>query len=163
MQLALSSDTLLPRASYLLAYCFSPPPPRCDDVAPPCDDVAQARLQEIKRELLHSKKLSAHFEANPDDLEMLRHDRPLSTARKQPQLAHVPAYLKPDTEGATESVSMVGHAAKRIKDRSKRRLYGKGKKGKVKDPLRHFQGGGRIGKKTKNGGKKVNHVKGLGK
>ena len=102
--------------------------------------VKEARLQEIKRELLHSKKLASHFEANPDDLEMLRHDRPLSTVRKQPQLAHVPAYLKPEVDGATESVAAVGSSSRRLKDQrgNKKRLYGSKKKGK--DPLRSFKG-----------------------
>ena len=110
--------------------------------------IKEARLQEIKRELLHSKKLAAHFEANPDDLTLLRHDRPLSTARMQPHLAHVPSYLKPETEGATEAVSAVGSSARRLKAGGKRRkLYGNGKHAKRKDPLRSFRGGKQRGAK----------------
>ena len=101
--------------------------------------VKEARLTEIKRELLHSKKLAAHFEANPDDLDMLRHDRPMAVVRKQPHLAHVPNYLKPETEGATEHVAAVGSSARRIKQ-DRRSMYGKKKKGgKNHDPMKHFR------------------------
>ena len=100
--------------------------------------VKEARLTEIKRELLHSKKLQAHFESNPDDLEMLRHDRPMAVMRKQAHLANVPNYLKPETEGATEHVAAVGSSARRIKQ-DHRSTYGKKKKGgKNHDPMRGF-------------------------
>ena len=97
--------------------------------------VKEARLQEIKRELLHSKKLAAHFDANPDDLHILKHDKPLATARRQAHLAHVPTYLKPDTEGATATVAAVGSSARRMAHGNKRRkLYG-GKSAKQKRGL----------------------------
>ena len=113
--------------------------------------VKEARLAEIRRELLHSKKLAAHFDANPDDLEILRHDKPLAVARKQPHLAHVPTYLKPETEGATETVAAVGSSVHRLKAAGKRRkLYGGGGKHakNKRDPLRSFQGG-KKGRKSK--------------
>ena len=77
------------------------------------------------------------------DLELLRHDKPLNTARKLPHLAHVPTYLKPESEGATASVAAVGSSARRLKSGKGRKLYG-GKRAKdkaKKDPLRNFQGG----------------------
>ena len=114
--------------------------------------VKEARLTEIKRELLHSKKLAAHFEANPDDLAMLRHDKPLAVTRKQAHLAHVPTYLKPETEGATASVAAVGSSARRMASgKSKRKLYGsQGKHAKNKrDPLRNFSADKRGGPKRK--------------
>ena len=118
--------------------------------------VKEARLEEIKRELLHSKKLAAHFEANPDDFEMLKHDRPLATLKKQTQLAHVPTYLKADTDGATESVAAVGSSARRMARKSAKggkhkKLYGK-KRGSKKnaDPLRSMKFHGKSAVK-KNG------------
>ena len=57
--------------------------------------VKEARLKELKQELLHLKRLASHFEDNPEDLKVLRHDRPLATTRKQPHLAHVPTYPGP--------------------------------------------------------------------
>ncbi|XP_068012679.1 probable ATP-dependent RNA helicase DDX56 [Melanerpes formicivorus] len=57
--------------------------------------VKEARLREIKEELLNSEKLKCHFEDNPRDLLLLRHDRPLHPASLQPQLRHLPDYLVP--------------------------------------------------------------------
>mmetsp|Transcript_16867 Transcript_16867/g.37834 ORF Transcript_16867/g.37834 Transcript_16867/m.37834 type:complete len:189 (-) Transcript_16867:97-663(-) len=107
--------------------------------------IKEARLIEIKRELLHSKRLEEHFDTNPEDLNLLKHDRPLTTARKQEHLANVPSYLKPDTQGATAAVSSV-RARMRPKDEKRRKLFGKSKK---KDPLRGR--GGKGGKGVKGG------------
>ncbi|XP_064031506.1 probable ATP-dependent RNA helicase DDX56 [Pogoniulus pusillus] len=57
--------------------------------------VKEARLREIKEELLNSEKLKSHFEDNPRDLHVLRHDRPLHPAIVKPELRHVPDYLVP--------------------------------------------------------------------
>lgn len=35
----------------------------------------EARLSEIKRELLNSKKLASYFEDNPRERDMLKHDK----------------------------------------------------------------------------------------
>ena len=63
--------------------------------------------------------------------------------------AHVPSYLKPETEGATETISAVGSSARRLKGLKKRKLYGGGKHAKKKDPLRNFQGAKKGGRKSK--------------
>ena len=100
----------------------------------------------------HSKKLSEHFDANPDDLNLLRHDRAATTVRKQEHLAHVPTYLKPDTQGATGSVSAV-RTRSRPQDAKRGKLYGKKKN---KDPLKakgFGKKGGAIAKR-RFGGKK---------
>ncbi len=55
--------------------------------------VREARLKEIKQEILTSEKLKAHFEDNPLDLKKLRHDKPLAVVRVQPHLKHIPDYL----------------------------------------------------------------------
>ena len=111
--------------------------------------VKEARLAEIKRELIHSKKLAEHFDSNPDDLAMLRHDRPLATVRKQPHLAHVPAYLKPETEGATATVAAVGSSSRRVSKASgkKRKLYAGAKRAAKRDPLKSFKTGPKPGGK----------------
>ncbi|KAK4055802.1 ATP-dependent DNA/RNA helicase [Microbotryomycetes sp. JL221] len=57
--------------------------------------VKEARIKEIKNEVLNSEKLKAHFEDNPRDLAFLRHDKPLHPSRVQPHLKHVPNYLMP--------------------------------------------------------------------
>ncbi|ORX37388.1 P-loop containing nucleoside triphosphate hydrolase protein [Kockovaella imperatae] len=66
--------------------------------------VAEARREEVKRELLNNEKLKAHFAANPLDLAYLRHDAPLHPARSQPHLKHVPAYLQPKISGIPRPV-----------------------------------------------------------
>ncbi|KAJ8400105.1 hypothetical protein AAFF_G00401440 [Aldrovandia affinis] len=57
--------------------------------------VKEARLKEIKRELLNSEKLQTYFEDNPRDLQLLRHDRDLHPAVIKPHLKNVPEYLIP--------------------------------------------------------------------
>ncbi|CEH13249.1 atp-dependent rna helicase dbp9 [Ceraceosorus bombacis] len=57
--------------------------------------IKEARIKEIKQELLNSEKLKAHFEDNPHDLAYLRHDKSLHSTRVQPHLKHVPSYLMP--------------------------------------------------------------------
>ncbi|XP_074023830.1 probable ATP-dependent RNA helicase DDX56 [Numenius arquata] len=57
--------------------------------------VKEARLREIKDELLNSEKLKVYFEDNPRDLHVLRHDKPLHPATVQPHLRNVPEYLVP--------------------------------------------------------------------
>lgn len=55
--------------------------------------IREARLKEIKEELLHSERLKTYFEDNPRDLQLLRHDLPLHPAVVKPHLGHVPDYL----------------------------------------------------------------------
>ncbi|KIK82843.1 hypothetical protein PAXRUDRAFT_832130 [Paxillus rubicundulus Ve08.2h10] len=57
--------------------------------------IKEARIKELKTEILNSEKLKAHFEDNPLDLEYLRHDKPLHPTRIQSHMKHVPKYLLP--------------------------------------------------------------------
>jgi ATP-dependent RNA helicase DDX56/DBP9 len=57
--------------------------------------VREARMRELRQELLKSEKLKRHFEENPADLQHLRHDGELRAARIQAHLRHVPDYLLP--------------------------------------------------------------------
>lgn len=57
--------------------------------------IREARIKELKTEILNSDKLKAHFEDNPHDLEYLRHDKPLHPTRVQSHMKHVPKYLLP--------------------------------------------------------------------
>lgn len=59
--------------------------------------VREARLKEIKQEILNCQKLKGYFEDNPNDLQVLRHDKALHTVKVQPHLADVPEYLVPPT------------------------------------------------------------------
>uniref|UniRef100_A0A8D3DSZ9 RNA helicase n=1 Tax=Scophthalmus maximus TaxID=52904 RepID=A0A8D3DSZ9_SCOMX len=59
--------------------------------------VKEARLKEIKQELLNSEKLKTYFEDNPRDLQLLRHDKDLHPAVVKPHLKNIPEYLVPET------------------------------------------------------------------
>uniref|UniRef100_A0A671MIA7 RNA helicase n=1 Tax=Sinocyclocheilus anshuiensis TaxID=1608454 RepID=A0A671MIA7_9TELE len=61
--------------------------------------VKEARLKEIKQELLNSEKLKTYFEDNPRDLQLLRHDKDLHPAVIKPHLKNVPDYLSKDSLG----------------------------------------------------------------
>ncbi|KIJ20692.1 hypothetical protein PAXINDRAFT_160225 [Paxillus involutus ATCC 200175] len=73
--------------------------------------IKEARIKELKTEILNSEKLKAHFEDNPLDLEYLRHDKPLHPTRIQSHMKHVPKYLLPriapvaGTEGGETTLS----------------------------------------------------------
>ncbi|KAJ3131746.1 ATP-dependent DNA/RNA helicase, partial [Irineochytrium annulatum] len=67
--------------------------------------VREARLKEIRQEILNSEKLKAHFEDNPRDLQALRHDRPLHPSRIQSHMNHVPDYLMPKRDGRGAAAS----------------------------------------------------------
>lgn len=60
--------------------------------------VREARLRELKAELLNSDRLKAHFEDNPHEFALLKvkHDRSLRSHRALPHLAHLPSYLMPN-------------------------------------------------------------------
>uniref|UniRef100_A0A3Q2QUY3 Probable ATP-dependent RNA helicase DDX56 n=1 Tax=Fundulus heteroclitus TaxID=8078 RepID=A0A3Q2QUY3_FUNHE len=55
--------------------------------------VREARLKEIKQELLNSEKLKTYFEDNPRDLQLLRHDKDLHPAVIKPHMKNIPDYL----------------------------------------------------------------------
>ncbi|XP_050433695.1 probable ATP-dependent RNA helicase DDX56 [Adelges cooleyi] len=57
--------------------------------------VREARLKEIKHEMLNSKKLKRYFQENPRDLLSLRHDKALHTVKLQDHMADVPDYMVP--------------------------------------------------------------------
>ncbi|XP_043247906.1 probable ATP-dependent RNA helicase DDX56 isoform X2 [Colletes gigas] len=59
--------------------------------------VREARLKEIKQEVLTCEKLKSYFEDNPRDLQSLRQDKALHTVKLQPHLKDVPEYIIPPT------------------------------------------------------------------
>lgn len=66
--------------------------------------VRQARLAEVRREMINSDRLKDYFEDNPMDLDALKHD--VSLAKHVPEhLARVPGYLLPPA--LRDSVSAV--------------------------------------------------------
>ncbi|XP_033300427.1 probable ATP-dependent RNA helicase DDX56 [Bombus vosnesenskii] len=59
--------------------------------------VREARLKEIKQEVLNCQKLKSYFEDNPKDLQSLRQDKALHTVKLQSHLKDVPEYIVPPT------------------------------------------------------------------
>ena len=59
--------------------------------------VREARLKEIRQEILNSTQLQAHLADNPKDAKVLRHDKSLHTVKHQPQLRNVPDYIVPQS------------------------------------------------------------------
>lgn len=57
--------------------------------------VKEARLTEIKAEMYNSEKLKTFFDSNPHDLQVLRHDKPLTVVKVSDHLAEVPEYIVP--------------------------------------------------------------------
>ncbi|XP_076345578.1 putative ATP-dependent RNA helicase DDX56 isoform X1 [Tachypleus tridentatus] len=57
--------------------------------------VREARLKEIRTQLLNSQKLKSYFEDNPRDQQLLRHDRDLHVVKQQAHLKDVPYYIVP--------------------------------------------------------------------
>ncbi|ANZ77998.1 BA75_04868T0 [Komagataella pastoris] len=69
--------------------------------------IRNARIKEIKQEIMVNEKLQRHFEDNPQDLLSLRHDKELHPNRVQPHLKRVPDYLLPKGARAHPTVGFV--------------------------------------------------------
>ena len=108
--------------------------------------IREARLKELKQELIKSEKLKRHFEENPDELRHLRHDGELRAAKVQPHLKHVPDYLLPvgGTKKVGEELGFVsvgkhvsgGNRIRRVRAANK----AKGKGRRKSNPLQSFKG-----------------------
>lgn len=59
--------------------------------------VREARLKEIKQEIMNCDKLKSFFEDNPRDIQSLRQDKALHTVRLQSHLKDVPDYMVPES------------------------------------------------------------------
>ncbi|KAH7885873.1 P-loop containing nucleoside triphosphate hydrolase protein [Phlebopus sp. FC_14] len=115
--------------------------------------IKEARIKELKTEILNSEKLKAHFEDNPLDLEYLRHDKPLHPTRIQAHMKHVPKYLLPRITPVTNNESGdLGSSESKVgfvpfkKTPTRGRGRGRGGKGsssvrgkKKSDPLKKFR------------------------
>lgn len=57
--------------------------------------IRDARVKEIKNEMINCEKMKSFFDNNPRDLQLLRHDKQLGIIKKQAHLADVPDYIVP--------------------------------------------------------------------
>ena len=103
--------------------------------------IREARLSEIKRELLNSEKLSEHFQSNPHDAAVL-HDEHLRPKAIKPQMGFLPDYLVP-------SALRGGSGKNKTSNSEKRRKRTKIKRKRESDPLRQLQCGTRKSQSTK--------------
>uniref|UniRef100_K1PRG3 RNA helicase n=1 Tax=Magallana gigas TaxID=29159 RepID=K1PRG3_MAGGI len=118
--------------------------------------IREARLKEIKQEMLASNKLKTYFEDNPRDLQVLRHDKSLHTVKVQKHLKNVPDYLVPQTlrhmRGMSDKPGKSKARRKNMAPKGPTKAEIKYKVGGNKrkaDPLRSFESAGLVG-----GGKK---------
>ena len=58
--------------------------------------IKNARMKEIKGQILNSTKLKSYFEENPKDLKVLRHDKTLVPTDQKPHMKNIPDYLVPN-------------------------------------------------------------------
>ncbi|KAG5974903.1 ATP-dependent DNA/RNA helicase [Claviceps digitariae] len=102
--------------------------------------VREARTRELRSELLKSEKLKRYFEENPTEVNHLRHDGELRTARQQSHLKHVPEYLLPKEGKKGLTAAEIGFVP--LRKSGKPRTHRKGKtmkRGARKgDPLKTF-------------------------
>ncbi|XP_078669094.1 putative ATP-dependent RNA helicase DDX56 isoform X2 [Branchiostoma floridae x Branchiostoma belcheri] len=96
--------------------------------------VREARLKEIRSEILNSEKLKSYFEDNPRDLQVLRHDKALAASRVKPHMKNVPEYLMPPSMKSNSSV-----ITKRPQHFQGGRREQKRHKKRKEDPLRSFK------------------------
>ncbi|RLN18876.1 DEAD-box ATP-dependent RNA helicase 16 [Panicum miliaceum] len=118
-------------------------------------DIQEARRQDIKSEILNSEKLKSHFEENPRDLDLLKHDKLLSNKEIPAHLRDVPDYLiDPKTKEASNVVKLSRAAMGIDKPQRQKRQGFKGGSGRSRDPLRTFSAEGksrRRGRKDREG------------
>lgn len=96
--------------------------------------IREARVKELKNELINSDKLKRFFEENPQDLSSLRHDKEIHPTRIQSQLKRVPEYLLP--ESARQDKKKIGFIP--FHKPTKHRVNKK-RPSKKKDPLKSFK------------------------
>lgn len=90
--------------------------------------IKEARIKEIKNELLNSEKLKSYFEENPREAQILRHDKELNVTRHYEHLRHVPEYIIPPS---LRGIQLRNLNSKKNKNKNKRRLTNTQKKYKV--------------------------------
>ena len=97
--------------------------------------IREARKKEIRIEIFNSEKLKAHFEANPRDAEVLRHDGSLLPSKKvKAYLKHLPDYLMPKGAEVTK-----GKKKKKKDPKFYNAKANKAKNKKSNDPLKSFK------------------------
>ncbi|RHZ80637.1 hypothetical protein Glove_134g251 [Diversispora epigaea] len=106
--------------------------------------IKEARLKDIKLEILNSDKLKNHFESNPNDLKILRHDATIHPSRVQQHMKNVPPYLMPKIATPAGSSSLVDDEYVPFRKSQKKNKHHRnsgssfGLKKRKNDPLKSF-------------------------
>ncbi|XP_019182884.1 PREDICTED: DEAD-box ATP-dependent RNA helicase 16 [Ipomoea nil] len=113
---------------------------RAEDVARSVTKVAvrESRAQDLRNEILNSQKLKAHFQDNPRDLDLLKHDKTLSKKAPAPHLRDVPDYLLDPTTQEASKIVKLARAAMGNENAPRRKGGLKGKFKRSRDPLKTF-------------------------
>ncbi|KAG2223700.1 hypothetical protein INT45_007278 [Circinella minor] len=103
--------------------------------------IQEARIMEIKREILNSEKLKMHFEDKPRDLEFLRHDKAVKPAQIKEHLKRIPSYLmprvtKPVGSGSRSNNSNVPFTSDKKRRRAQAHSKSGGSKKRKGNPLK---------------------------
>ncbi|KAL7141548.1 hypothetical protein ABFS83_08G060900 [Erythranthe nasuta] len=116
---------------------------RAEDVARSVTKIAvrESRAQDLRNEILNSEKLKAHFQENPKDLDLLKHDKALSKKAPPPHLRNVPEYLLDPTTQEASKLIKLARAAMGNTNSTHRKVF-KGKSRRSKDPLKTFSAEG---------------------
>ncbi|XP_053318792.1 probable ATP-dependent RNA helicase DDX56 [Spea bombifrons] len=101
--------------------------------------IKEARLKEIKEELLNSEKLKTYFEDNPRDFNLLRHDKPLHPAVVKPHLKNVPDYLIPPSLRTIADPLNLKRKRRKMKPAISRIQETRSKFSRPTNPLRSFK------------------------
>lgn len=125
---------------------------RAEDVARSVTKISvrESRAQDLRNEMLNSEKLKAHFQDNPKDLDLLKHDKVLSKKDPAPHLRDVPEYLLDPTTQEASKIVKLARAAMGNTNTNRRKGF-KGKFRKSRDPLKTFSA---EAKRAQKGGKK---------
>ncbi|KAJ3271169.1 ATP-dependent DNA/RNA helicase [Terramyces sp. JEL0728] len=143
-----NSNLMVALGRELLPFSFDMTPVerfryRCQDAlrAVSTTVVKEARLKEIKNEIINSEKLKTHFEDNPADLQALRHDKSIHPTRVQSHMRHVPDYMLPKGKVTVSSGNSSGYVPFKIEKKRRgkkfKKVEGASSKRK-KDPLKSF-------------------------
>ncbi|CAH2076754.1 unnamed protein product [Thlaspi arvense] len=130
---------------------------RAEDVAKSVTKISvrESRAQDLRNEIINSEKLKSHFEANPRDLDLLKHDKLLSKTAPAPHLRDIPEYLvDPKTQEASKMVKLARAAmgnSRRSGGGGGRNNNNKKRSRKGGDPLKTFNPNG---SKRGHGGQK---------
>eukprot|EP00252_Welwitschia_mirabilis_P002952 TRINITY_DN1295_c0_g1_i1.p1 TRINITY_DN1295_c0_g1~~TRINITY_DN1295_c0_g1_i1.p1 ORF type:complete len:589 (+),score=118.29 TRINITY_DN1295_c0_g1_i1:418-2184(+) len=112
---------------------------RAEDVSKSVTTVAvrEARASELRNEILNSERLKAHFEDNPKDLELLKHDKILSKTHPSAHLRAIPDYLMDSTtKAASKAVRLAIEAMG--KSQQRQHSWPHKKRNRSGDPLKTF-------------------------